>query len=219
MAEADADDGAGLIFQWERRARSRWRLAGMLAASLLVHAGSFYVFQVAYTPTGTQLPALARVVLVPLDRPENAPLAHWLATNDPALTTRPAVVRCRAAALQALGSCRRRRQPRPTSPVRARPGARSGAGRRAVHPHPGVRPDDAGGADRPHRSARGHDAAAGALPRQRGDQCLGPDDVPGRSRCARRRAVDFSAGHLGQRGARRLRARIPGRPGFGCRDA
>ena len=90
MAEADADDGAGLIFQWERRARSRWRLTAMLAASLLAHAGSFYVFQVAYTPTGTQLPAPARVVLVPLDRPENAPLARWLATNDPALTTRPA---------------------------------------------------------------------------------------------------------------------------------
>lgn len=85
-----AGGDSGLIFQWERRARSRWRLASMLAASLLAHAGSFYVFQVAYTPTGTQLPAPARVVLVPLDRPENAPLARWLATNDPALTTRPA---------------------------------------------------------------------------------------------------------------------------------
>ena len=90
MAGEDADENGGLIFQWERRARSRWRLASMLAASLLAHAGSFYVFQVAYTPTGTQLPAPARVVLVPLDRPENAPLARWLATNDPALTTRPA---------------------------------------------------------------------------------------------------------------------------------
>ena len=95
MAHATAsttagDDQGGLIFQWERRARSRWRLALMLAASLLAHAGSFYIFQVAYTPTGTQLPPPAQVVLVPLDRPENAPLARWLATNDPALTTRPA---------------------------------------------------------------------------------------------------------------------------------
>ena len=85
------EDVGGLIFQWERRARSRWRLALMLVASLLAHAGSFYVFQVAYTPTGTQSPPPARVVLVPLDRPENAPFARWLATNDPALTTGPAL--------------------------------------------------------------------------------------------------------------------------------
>ena len=83
-------DGGGLIFQWERRARSHWRLALMLAASVLVHAVSFYALQVAYTPTGTQLPPPAQVVLVPLDQPENAPLARWLTMNDPALTLRPA---------------------------------------------------------------------------------------------------------------------------------
>ena len=95
-----ADDGDGLIFQWERRARSHWRLALMLAASVLVHAVSFYALQVAYTPTGTQLPPPAQVVLVPLDQPENAPLARWLTMNDPALTTRPA----EPAASQVLGS-------------------------------------------------------------------------------------------------------------------
>ena len=105
-ATAAPDDGE-LIFQWEHRARSRWRLAAMLAASLLAHAGSFYVFQVAYTPTGTQLPPPARVVLVPLDRPENAPLARWLATNDPALTTRPAA----PPAAQVLGAVRFRYVP------------------------------------------------------------------------------------------------------------
>ena len=84
------DDGSGLIFQWERRARSHWRLASMLAVSVLIHAMSFYALQVAYTPTGTQLPPPAHVVLVPLDQPENAPLARWLTMNDPALTMRPA---------------------------------------------------------------------------------------------------------------------------------
>ena len=84
------DDGDGLIFHWERRARSRWRLALMLAVSLGLHAVSFYALQVAYTPTGTQLPPPAQVVLVPLDQPENAPLARWLTMNDPALTLRPA---------------------------------------------------------------------------------------------------------------------------------
>ena len=90
MANEAEDNGDGLIFQWERRARSRWRLILMMAASLLVHAASFYAFQAAYTPTGTQLPPPAQVVLVPLDQPENAPLARWLTMNDPALTTRPA---------------------------------------------------------------------------------------------------------------------------------
>ncbi len=94
------DDGDGLIFQWERRARSHWRLALMLAASVLVHAVSFYALQVAYTPTGTQLPPPAQVVLVPLDQPENASLARWLTMNDPALTTRPAA----PTASQVLGS-------------------------------------------------------------------------------------------------------------------
>ncbi len=101
------DDGDGLIFQWERRARSHWRLALMLAASLLVHAVSFYAFQAAYTPTGTQLPPPAQVVLVPLDQPENAPLARWLTMNDPALTTRPTA----PTASQVLGSLRFRYVP------------------------------------------------------------------------------------------------------------
>ncbi len=62
----------------------------MLGLSLLAHAASFYVFQVAYTPTGSQLPAPAQVVLLALDSPENAPLARWLAMTDPALMSRPA---------------------------------------------------------------------------------------------------------------------------------
>ncbi len=88
MANEPAVDDGGLIFQWERRARSRWWLVLMLAGSLGVHAASFYALQVAYTPTGTQGPPPTPVVLVPLDQPENAPFAHWLAMNDPALTTR-----------------------------------------------------------------------------------------------------------------------------------
>ena len=108
MANAKATaNGGGLIFQWEQRTRPRWRLALMLAASLLVHAASFYAFQVAYTPTGTQLPLPAQVVLVPLDQPENAPLARWLAMNDPALTTRPVA----PTAAQVLGAVRFRYVP------------------------------------------------------------------------------------------------------------
>lgn len=103
----DGSDGDGLIFQWEQRARSRWWLVLMLAVSLLIHAVSFYALQVAYTPTGTQLPPPAQVVLVPLDQPENAPLARWLTMNDPALTMRPAA----PAASQVLAALRFRYVP------------------------------------------------------------------------------------------------------------
>ena len=79
-----------LIFQWERRSRAHWRLAGIIALSLLVHAVSFYVLQVAYTPTGSQLPPPAQVVMVPLDQPGNEAFARWLAMEDPALVAQPA---------------------------------------------------------------------------------------------------------------------------------
>ena len=79
-----------LIFQWERRSHVHWRLAGIVALSLLAHAVSFYVLQVAYTPTGSQLPPPAQVVMVPLDQPGNEAFAHWLAMEDPSLVIQPA---------------------------------------------------------------------------------------------------------------------------------
>ena len=87
---AAADEADPLIFRWERRSWSRLRLMPMLFLSLLAHAASFYLLQVAYTPTGSQLPPPAQVVLLALDEPENAPLARWLAMTDPALMSRPA---------------------------------------------------------------------------------------------------------------------------------
>ena len=79
-----------LIFQWEHRSHVHWRLAGIIALSLLAHAVSFYVLQVAYTPTGSQLPPPAQVVMVPLDQPGNEAFARWLAMDDPALVAQPA---------------------------------------------------------------------------------------------------------------------------------
>ena len=85
---ASADEANPLIFQWERRSWSRLRLVPLLFLSLLAHAASFYVLQVAYTPTASQLPPPAQVVLLALDEPQNAPLARWLAMTDPALMSR-----------------------------------------------------------------------------------------------------------------------------------
>ena len=89
-APVPADAADPLIFQWERRTWSRLRLVPLLFLSLLAHAATFYIFQVAYTPTASQLPPPAQVVLLALDQPENAPLARWLAMTDPALMSRPA---------------------------------------------------------------------------------------------------------------------------------
>ena len=86
MTDIWSEDAAALVFGGERRVRSRWRLAFLILLSLLAHAASFYVLQVAYTPTGSLLPPPARVVLVPLERPENAALAQWLALADPTVT-------------------------------------------------------------------------------------------------------------------------------------
>ena len=83
-----APDGpAALLFGEERGTRARWRLGLLIFGSLLAHAATFYIFQVAYTPTGSLLPPPARVVLVPLNQPENASLARWLALADPTLAT------------------------------------------------------------------------------------------------------------------------------------
>ncbi len=88
-----------LVFQWKRRSHAHWRLAALIALSLLVHAIGFYVLQVAYTPNGTQLPPPVQVVMARAERPDDPPetrvqaraLAHWLAVTDPSLATQPMV--------------------------------------------------------------------------------------------------------------------------------
>ena len=87
-----------LVFQWERRARAHWRLGGLITLSVLVHAVGFYVLQVSYTPTGSQLPPPVQVLMARPERPDDSPesraqsraLAHWLSIADPALATEPA---------------------------------------------------------------------------------------------------------------------------------
>ena len=86
-----------LVFEWEGRSRAHWRLAGLVALSLLIHAIGFYVLQVAYTPTGSQLPPPVQVLMARPERPDDPPeiraqaraLAHWLTITDPALAVQP----------------------------------------------------------------------------------------------------------------------------------
>ncbi len=88
-AHGPPDNPPELIFQWERRSRAHWRLGGIIALSLLAHAISFYVLQVAYTPTGSQLPPPAQVEMIPSDDPGNAAFARWLSMADPSLIVQP----------------------------------------------------------------------------------------------------------------------------------
>lgn len=91
------EDDPGLVFQWERRSRARWRLVSLIALSLLAHAVGFYVLQVSYTPTGTQLPPPVQVMMARPERPDDPPeiraqfraLSHWLAVTDPSLAIQP----------------------------------------------------------------------------------------------------------------------------------
>ena len=87
-AEPDADPPE-LVFRWERRPRAHWQLAAIIAGSLLLHAASFYVLQVSYTPTGAQLPPPAQVVMIPPEGPDHEAFARWLAMADPSLTVQP----------------------------------------------------------------------------------------------------------------------------------
>ncbi len=96
------DDSATLLFGDGRGTRSRWRLGLLIFGSLLAHAATFYIFQVAYTPTGSLLPPPARVMLVPLNQPENASLARWLALADPTLATQSPLPEA-ASVVDALG--------------------------------------------------------------------------------------------------------------------
>lgn len=92
-----AEETVPLVFQWERRSRARWRLAALVGLSLLIHAVGFYVLQVAYIPTGSQLPPPVQVMMARPERPDDPPearaqsraFAHWLAVTDPSLATQP----------------------------------------------------------------------------------------------------------------------------------
>ena len=98
-SEAPTEDEVAppFVFQWERRSRAHWRLGGLIAFSLLVHAVGFYVLQVAYVPTGSQLPPPVQVMMARPERPDDPPevraqsraLARWLAVTDPSLATQP----------------------------------------------------------------------------------------------------------------------------------
>ncbi|MGI8430844.1 MAG: energy transducer TonB [Chthoniobacterales bacterium] len=85
-----------LLFHWERPRRRQLAIAGFLVASVGLHAFCFLLFQVIYPSTISLLPPPARVSLIAPNSEDGRNFLHWLAAEDPALTSetqRPADAR------------------------------------------------------------------------------------------------------------------------------
>lgn len=78
-----------LVFAGSRPPRRLLILSLLLVLSALAHAVSFYILQVAYTPTVTLAPPPAEVTLLAPGSPENRALDRWLSITDPSLMTNP----------------------------------------------------------------------------------------------------------------------------------
>ena len=83
MKAAPADPG--LTFDWPERERFPYILFGCVFLSLVVHAATFYVFQVQYPQRVTIPPPPPLVSLLTPSSPENEALLRWIAAEDPAL--------------------------------------------------------------------------------------------------------------------------------------
>lgn len=79
-----------LVFEGRRPPRRLLILISLLVLSAIAHAVSFYILQVAYTPTVTLAPPPAEVTLLASNSAENRALDRWLSITDPALMTNPA---------------------------------------------------------------------------------------------------------------------------------
>jgi hypothetical protein len=88
-----------LLFNWGPPRPRRLAIAGFLAGSVMLHAISFYLFQIVYPPAVVLLPPPARVHLITADSEEGRALLRWVDAEDPALasaTLRPPDARQRA---------------------------------------------------------------------------------------------------------------------------
>jgi hypothetical protein len=98
MTASSPEQTAPLLFNWgPPRARSL-SLIGFVAASAVLHAVGFYLFQIVYPANVALLPPPARVALIAPTSEENRTLLRWVDAEDPALasaTLRPPEARAR----------------------------------------------------------------------------------------------------------------------------
>jgi hypothetical protein len=78
----------GLTFHWPHVPKISATLIGFFLLSLLVHAFTFYLFQIVYPPVATISPPSAQInILTPT--PENQALLKWIDAEDPAAIANP----------------------------------------------------------------------------------------------------------------------------------
>ena len=88
-----------LLFDWDAPRPGQLTVLAFIAASLVLHALCFYVFQIVYRPALVLLPPPARVSLITSGSEEGRTLLRWIEAEDPALasaTLRPPEARGRA---------------------------------------------------------------------------------------------------------------------------
>src|SRR5438067_2790127 len=79
----------GLTFSWPETRLISLTLLGFIALSVLIHALSFYIFQLAYPPSAHINPPPAQVSVLTPGSPENNALLRRIEAEDPALASRP----------------------------------------------------------------------------------------------------------------------------------
>jgi hypothetical protein len=75
------------LFSWDGPGRRGVVLAGCIFLSFLLHAASFYLFQIVYPPALSLLPPPARVSLITPTTEEGRTLLRWVEAEDPALAS------------------------------------------------------------------------------------------------------------------------------------
>ena len=75
------------IFNWGQPRSRKVSLISFIAASAVLHAFCFYIFQIIYPPTVALLPPPAHVSIITADSEEGRSLLRWLEAEDPALAS------------------------------------------------------------------------------------------------------------------------------------
>lgn len=75
------------IFNWSQPRSRKVSLLSFIAASALLHAFCFYIFQIIYPPTIALPPTPARVNFITDDSEQGRVLLRWIEAEDPALTS------------------------------------------------------------------------------------------------------------------------------------
>jgi hypothetical protein len=75
----------GLTFHWPDPRKVTFLMPGFFLLSILVHALTFYVFQIVYPPYVSITPPPMQVRLLTPDSPEHAATLRWIESEDPAL--------------------------------------------------------------------------------------------------------------------------------------